>query len=493
MWIFVFLVLTTPVILGNRYFSSKLIRKTLKEGRGEILDLYKEHGFLRANIKVFGDTILIEEGSQFNVGKIKLKGNQALSDSELLFQIETHKVFNESNLTQWIEKILDRYENSGYPFCKINLDSLEIKEKSVNFDLQIFEGPLVIIDNIELNGNKFTKDYVILRELKIESGDTFSEKAICGANQRIQGLKFIEFCNISPKSKNELLVQIKEGPANWINGAFGYGAPGFMGFFDLEVLNLFGTGRAIGAKWQKRDTFSVQFGLRYKEPWLFGPTFGGINLIGSVSHNREATYVKNRAEILLEVPISKMLRANIGWCGKWIVLHTSYLRDSQWLGVLGFDFDTRPSFHNMQCRRGLYYQARSEFNFAGVEKLTLNLDNYISIFFLSLNIGALFKKDIQVYDKMKFGGARTIRGYWEGEFTGTQIGWLNLELRKSIGTNSFIFPFCDFGYVDGTFLHSWGTGVAMYSPIGLVKVIYGLARKDSFRDGKIHFLIKSEF
>ncbi len=498
MWIFFLIIFSIPVILGNQYFSSKLIQKAFKKGPNEVLNLYKDEGFLNATIKVYGDTILIKEGVQFKIGDIKLNGNQAFSDSELLGHIELNKIFNEFELTKWIEKVLECYENSGYPFCKIKLDSLEIGKENVDFELQIFEGPLVIIDTIRLSGNDFTKDYVVLRELNIEPGDTFCEKIIYEANQRIQRLEFIESCNISLEGKDELLVQTEEGPANWINGALGYGTPGLMGFLDLEILNLFGTGRAVGAKWQKRDTISVQFEIRYKEPWLLGSS---TNLIASASHNREATYVKNRAEILFDVPINSLLRANVGWCGKWIVLHSTYFRDSQSLGVLGVDFDIRPDFSNMSNRKGVHYQVKSEFNFTDtyIEKLTINLDNYINFFFLSLNFETMFKEEIQIYDNLRFGGAQTLRGYWEGEFSGTQIGWLNLELRKSIGNKSFIFPFYDLGYIRENYQitpilkYSFGTGIAVDSPIGLVKVVYGLAGGASFMDGKIHFLIRAEF
>jgi len=514
MWTFVFLILVNPIILGNQHLSSKLILNALKKGHKGILNLYKEEGFLQVGIKVLGDTILIEEGSQFKFGKIKLKGNQAFSDSFLLSfsKIENSQVFNEFKLTECIEIILEHYENSGYPFCKISINNFELMEHYVHFEFHISEGPLVQIDTIKINGNNFTKDYVILRELRIEPGDIFSEKVMREANQRIQKLEFIESCEIALNNnsrQDELLIQIKEGPVNWVNGVFGYGTPGFMGFFDLEVLNLFGTGRALGAKWQKRDTISVLFELRYKESWLFGKP---VNLIGSVSHNKEATYVKNRAEVLFDMPISKLFRANIGCCSEWVSVmdEARSQNPGEWFGILGLDLDTRPILHNMYvgqtfrfAKVGVHYYAKSEFNFNGIEKLTLNFDNYIGPFFSSLNFGAIFKENIQAYDEIRLGGARTLRGYWEGEFSGAQIGWLNIELRKFIGSprnmQGFIFPFYDFGYIDGTFAHSFGIGIAVRSPIGLVKVIYGLPRgvslmeRSSPLDGKIHFLISSKF
>ncbi|MBL0174829.1 MAG: BamA/TamA family outer membrane protein [Ignavibacteria bacterium] len=50
-------------------------------------------------------------------------------------------------------------------------------------------------------------------------------------------------------------------------------------------------------------------------------------------------------------------------------------------------------------------------------------------------------------DLYRLGGASTLRGYREEQFSGTRLAWSNLEFRYSLGGRSFAFVFFDFGYI----------------------------------------------
>lgn len=496
------LLLSGQIVIGNNLLPSDLILKAYKKGCEEVLNLYKANGFLQATIKVKSDTILVYEGPQFRVGHVSLSGNQAFKDLELLAEFRGG-VFNESKFMEDIDRIVRKYENSGYPFCTVKIDSFElthpdaqnftdtelvVNTDSVNVWLQIFEGPFIRIGDIKIDGNKFTKDYVILREIRIKRGDTFCEYKVQEATERINRLEFVELVESNLANQDELHICVKEKPASHVDGVVGYGKPGFMGAIELEILNLIGTGRAVSCNWQKLDTTSTFFEFKYKEPWVLGYP---VNLVGSFSHRAELSYIKNRAELLLDIPLTLSLTINAGMSGTWVS------RISRYREILGVDFNT--------CHiPGIYYRAKSEWDVYKLEEIMLNLDNWVGssiptiVLFLSANFGAILRGEVEIYDKIKLGGARTLRGYWEEEFSGAKVGWLNIEVQKSIGRGLInqaptVFPFYDIGYVDGDIKHSFGFGGAANSPIGIIKIVYGLPKGSRFMEGKIHISIKTTF
>jgi outer membrane protein insertion porin family len=489
------------VVIGNTSFSSVSILKTFKgagsqNGYSAVLELYKSNGFLQASIELKGDTILITEGKQFRLGEVKFSGNYAFRDSAsrgltskgsdflLFFQMNP---FNETKFMRAVEKIISIYEDSGYPYCVVKIDSFVLWDGIVDAWLNIIEGPLIRISNIRLKGNNFTKDYVVLRELRMRRGDIFSETKLKIAEQRVNKLKFIKLVSTELVNQDELSILVKEEPVSYVDGVLGYGGKRMMGLIGLEIFNLIGTGRAISLKFEKADTVSTFFEMNYKEPWILGYP---IDLIASFSHRTDFSYVKNRAELLLDMPITRMLTITIGGSGTWVANISRYRE------VLGLDFTTNSV-------PGIRYHTKSEWDLHKLEEIAFGLDNYLGvpnsiILFLSLNFSAVLRDQIEEYDKLKLGGVKSIRGYWENEFSGAEVGWLNIEVHKFIFGESFVFPFYDIGYLGDSssnyaIKQSFGIGVAGRSPIGMIKIIYALAKGKDFMDGKIHLALKSTF
>ena len=87
--------------------------------------------------------------------------------------------------------VTDLYFESGYTSNYFNPQvskNTETKEISVAFT--IVERPRSHIENIVLKGNEKTKDYVILRELPIESGDIFSKTKVTNGLRNLYNLQF---------------------------------------------------------------------------------------------------------------------------------------------------------------------------------------------------------------------------------------------------------------------------------------------------------------
>ncbi|MDD5530757.1 MAG: FtsQ-type POTRA domain-containing protein [bacterium] len=476
--------LISTIIFGNKFFSPKqLLTETDTINVETITNLYKQQGFLQVEVKSSGDTLFINEGSQYKIGKIKITGNKIFKSRELrkLLTMKKGIIFKENVFLNDIESIITKYENSGYPFCKVIPANFNFAENKVNFEFQIVEGPFVKLKEIKVIGNNSTKDFVILRKSGLKKGEMFKQSTINTAKQRLENLEFIDSVKIDLLTEDTLVIEVKEKRANTAEGIVGYQQNELAGLFELRSPNLFGTGKVVHIRWNQLGKLSSYSELEYKEPWLFASKIG---FTGNFLYRKEdTTYTKKQAELLLNIPINYEFVADVGACGAFLN------EESIYTGILGIGFNT-------QTIPGVNYHIKTAFTTQYIERIMTNFDSYIpikhrDILFNSINFYKLMK-DVSIYDELKLGGAKTLRGYWEDEFSGTTIGWSNIEYRKYSG-NSFVFPFYDIGYIDGIWRQGFGIGGAVESPIGMIKIMYAVTKPNEFMDGKLHLSLQAVF
>jgi outer membrane protein insertion porin family len=144
------------------------------------------------------------------------------------------------------------------------------------------------------------------------------------------------------------------------------------------------------------------------------------------------------------------------------------------------------------------------------QRLVFDLSYYRSIFFRQVLAAELHLRDfssssMDVSDLFRLGGATTLRGYREGQFTGSRIAWTNLEYRFLVAPRSFFYGFVDVGYIVQPVIAAvsmtgseqskigYGIGVRMDSALGLIGVSFALGEGDTFSTSKIHIRLINEF
>ena len=93
--------------------------------------------------------------------------------------------------------------------------------------LVLEEGRQSRIDKIEVSGNTSTKDYVITRELRIDSGEEYSQQKIENLPRRLNKLRYFDPVPvpqfyIDSQNNGVLLVNVKERNTNSFDGIIGY-------------------------------------------------------------------------------------------------------------------------------------------------------------------------------------------------------------------------------------------------------------------------------
>jgi outer membrane protein insertion porin family len=145
-----------------------------------------------------------------------------------------------------------------------------------------------------------------------------------------------------------------------------------------------------------------------------------------------------------------------------------------------------------------------------VQKWILDLDFYSSFFKRQSALVSVHGIDVnsprfETADLYRFGGTRSVRGYREGQFLASRVGWSNVELRYSLTRRSFAAAFYDFGYYyrpednvaltpsQEGFVFGYGLGVRIETGLGMFGVSYALGKGDSILEGKVHFGIINDF
>ncbi len=445
-----------------------------------------------------------------------------------------------------ISAALDHYENSGYPFASIKIESIYFGDDSLNHNkyadlyLTIDRGMLCRINKIEILGNDKTKEKVITRELRNVTDNIYNQTEIDQIPELLNRLRYFEPVEIPTyyfNSNNEgvLRINIKEKVTNNFDGILGY-VPGsgdekgfFTGYVNISLRNLFGTGRAAAFRWLQENRNSQELELKYLEPWLFGFPF---NIEFSLHQRKQdSTYVQRSIEGRFQFLASNYISSSL------IISSTSTIpterinkiftvfNSTLFTTGLNIKIDTRNDFYSpiegILLINAYKYTSKSidgPYEFITETTKTKNNFQHIEIDFafykqifndqiLAIGIHAreLKGNDIEISDLYLLGGTNTLRGYREKQFAGNRILWSNLEYRYLLTRRSFAFLFFDTGYflrnenverniakLDG-FKIGYGLGLNIETGLGILGVSFALAKGDSFADGKIHFGIVNEF
>jgi outer membrane protein insertion porin family len=167
--------------------------RDIARGRQKILDMYKDKGYLRAEVKgqVFdadeeGKVYLqydIDEGDKVRIKTVTFTGNEALGDGKLKKQMETKEnrwwrkgefkpeVFEEDK-----QKLVAYYRSEGYQQAHILRDSVyyDDSRKNLFIDLEVEEGEKYRVGAITWNGNELLDQAELSGHLGLDEGDIFS-------------------------------------------------------------------------------------------------------------------------------------------------------------------------------------------------------------------------------------------------------------------------------------------------------------------------------
>jgi outer membrane protein insertion porin family len=242
-WYGLFTQMKLPSFLSD---AGVLKREEMNNDVERIREVLLNKGYLNAQVglptvelsedkKWFNVTYAVNEGEPFTVAEVGFRGNTVFEEPELRdkMKIKPGEIFQRQKIRDEISRLTDLYGSKGYAFADVvpNVNP-NAEERTATIILNIKEGEMMRIRQININGNDKTKDNVIRRELRVDEQDVIDTPSLKRSFQRLNNLNFFETVEILPQQvdadKVDLNVRVKEKPT----GQFSIGG----GFSTLDKL-----------------------------------------------------------------------------------------------------------------------------------------------------------------------------------------------------------------------------------------------------------------
>lgn len=301
-------------ISGNTLFSERMIKSKfalkeagfLKDGafqsslleqdKQTLASYYKERGYIDVNIldvtidKIYNEeknqqelhiTYYIQEGAQYVYTGIEYYGNEVFSKKELrdCEKLKPGSIYNDVKFQATIMDIATLYMNNGYMSANFapvpNKDS---ERHEISYSLSIIENSRAHVENIIIKGNNKTKEFVVKREIPINSGDVYSRDKIISAYRNLMNLQY--FSNVVPEPQQgseqdlvDIVFNVEEQSTTSLQLGMTFAeaidptALPISLFFKFENSNLFGEGRTISSS-LSLSTSTQSIDLSYSQNWV---------------------------------------------------------------------------------------------------------------------------------------------------------------------------------------------------------------------------------
>ena len=445
------------------------------------------------------------------------------------------------------EKLVAYYENNGYPFATVKLDSIVISEGNIAAQLKLSKHSEEKIDSVIIKGNAKISPQYLYNYLGIQPGNLYNEGQLKKVNTRLAEIPFIRSSKsatvLFTDKTNKLILNLEKKQSSQFNGIIGIlpdnktGKITFTGDVSLKLQNGLGKGELIDLNWRRLQTQTQDLKLRLVYPFVLRSPFG-IDYNFKL-YKKDTTFLD--------------LNQNIGL--QYIFIGGNYFKifynnkTSSLLSTKGLeDLTTLPSNADIQSNMygiGLKYEKldyrlnpRKGFSFLGnasagtkkikknpklnpaaYEKLKLNSTQYnvdieASVFIpvierstikIGMQAAFLYGETIFQNELIRIGGLKTLRGFDEESIFASAFSILTLEYRYILEQNSYLYVFGDAAYyeknngdqfVDDTPI-GFGAGISFETKAGIFSINYALGKQFDnpiqLRSGKIHFGIVNYF
>jgi outer membrane protein assembly factor BamA len=427
--------------------------------------------------------------------------------------------FNAKESRKIGEDIVSYYEDNGYPFARVEYDSILIENQKVNEKITLIKGPLIIIDSISLKGFNKTNPQVIYQLIGIKPNSIYSEKKIRQISTNLSNVKYIDV--IRPQefyfteNKNILFIYLKEQKTNNFSGILGFqNNPNndklmLTGDLSLGLNNVFKQGEWILFNWNKFQNSSQKLYLNIGFPYLFKSPIGiggvlnllkqdttyidvtlGGKLIFSMNNNSrfEFSISSRKSNSLSSTPVNTPLIANISLLNyKLSIRHRLYdYYQNPRKGYAAYAAFTISNKNITNQTEGdtlytnpIQYQIRIRANYfiPTFSKQTLAL---------FLKGGAIFNKVVFLNEMFNLGGLSSIRGFNDLSINASQYAIGSVEYRYLYEKNTNIRLFTDIGLIKNQEIETdfrlyigFGVGASIETKAGIFNLSYAMGKKEN--------------
>jgi len=221
-------------------------------------------------------SVNISEGERYSVTTVRLAGELALPEDELvkLVQLRPGDIFSREKINQSTKAIADRLSNEGYAFANVNAAPEVDKDKrTVAFTLFVDPGRRVSVRRINVAGNTRTRDEVIRREMRQMEAAWYDGEKINRSRQRIDKLGYFNEVTVETPpvvgttDQVDVNVSVKEKPTGSLMLGAGFSSSEKLVLSgSIEQQNLFGSGKHLGLTLNS-GKINKTYAVSYTDPY----------------------------------------------------------------------------------------------------------------------------------------------------------------------------------------------------------------------------------
>ncbi|WP_027009943.1 outer membrane protein assembly factor BamA [Conchiformibius kuhniae] len=278
--------------------------------------------------------IKVSEGKRYRWGKTAIGGdNKEVPQEKLLkhlAKIQTGKWSNFEQLEQVLAAIRLELQSAGYAYADAQVEAQRHSDDNgegiIDITVQLIPGPRIAVREINISGNKKTRDEVIRREFRQMEGAVYDKSKLDRSQQRLMQLGYFEDVKIEgkPTAENDqqldVSVAVKERNTGSLNASAGWSQDdGLVIAASVAQDNLFGTGKSASAGLSRskvRQNANISFTDPYFTPdgvsmtySLFGSNYNPYKLNQSPRSYRIKKY---GGTAIMGVPVTEYDRVNFG-------------------------------------------------------------------------------------------------------------------------------------------------------------------------------------
>ena len=516
-----------------------------------ILKLQKE-GYVTASIdSIICDSLSCEAflflGKTYQLNKL----NNGNLEEEVWSKLALKKVgksFQLNVIPKLEKRVLAYYENHGYPYAEIYLDSITLIDESFEAKIYVKRHELILIDTVIVHGNTKTKDKFLARYLGIQSGDEYNQGKFNAVSTKLQQLSYLQESKppelFFTPGKVSLHVFLDKQKSNQFNLVLGV-LPNtqldgkkvtITGDGKLQLLNSFGVGEEIFAEFRQLKPRTQNLDISFSYPYFLNSaigTYGSFNLYKNDSlfieintevgllyqfggFNRLKFFYNNQTSNILNadtfaikssgmLPTTLDFRSNTYGAALELqkldyVLNPRSGYNLRISGGVGLNkIKVNQSIATLQDSQGELIQA--QYDSLDLKKINYSLGFKISRFYpikkrsailLQSASRAYIAQNILSNEKFRIGGYKLLRGFDEEAIYTPYYSIFTGEFRFLLSKNSFISIFADVAIVENEIKGAgyidipigFGSGLALETKGGIFSLSYALGKN---LDNKIQF------
>ncbi|MFN8416665.1 MAG: BamA/TamA family outer membrane protein [Cytophagaceae bacterium] len=546
---------------SNQVQSSKPIVTTVKDSLGALIYIQNyilskhEEAYLEAELRAINfskDSVWASifvgpthRWSQLKSGNVP---DELLYKSGFKQKFYAQTRFSYKELNRLEHRIIKYSENGGYPFAKIQLDSIKTDSTIISATLKYEPGPLIRFDTLNIIGSAKVKRVYLESYLNFKKGSLYNHKQVLGLDKQLKQIPYLKWMKPAEVYFTNGLAQpvlfVNYRKCNQIDGFVGFqpnttsGANSttkliVTGEFNLNLKNAFNSGKEIKIQWRRFDIQSQLLNLYYEHPRIFRSNIDlilGLNLL-----KQDTLFLNLDRKIGLGYSLSPLTKIGVSTTVKSSRALSKEVISNSTLQYADFNFVQYGCWLKWSTLDDIFYPLMGwnlNLQWSGGEKKWINtsdlptntsliprnalqwsiegtLEKYTRIgkkstLLQRMNSGYIQSSNMVLGDLFRVGGLKTLRGFNENNYFVSEYAVYTLEYRYFTESTSYLLLFVEQAYIRNRLNNNYsdwplgfGTGLSFSTKAGVFQFIYALGyakdQKLSFNLSKIHFGLTTRF